>query len=385
MKETQSAETGAPKDTSCPGAISDPTPSQIRRWRRYLAEEQMEARTYRNLASRRTGVEREIMLELARAEGRHEDYWRNLLGENAFPPPRPKFSSRLISWLAAVFGSVFVLALAQRSEQRTAYDTDNDAPGAMAADEHVHGEVVRSLAAQSRAQMAGSFRAAVFGANDGLISNVALILGVAGAGMGPSGVLTTGIAGLLAGALSMGAGEWISVSSQKELLEASAPDPQAHSHLPDLDMNENELSLVFRARGESPEEAADHSAQIFASMSQPALTSSGAISLRAALDNGSIGTIDALGTPWQAGISSSLFFALGACVPLLPFLFGMSGAAATLTSLGVVGLVLLITGGFVGLLSGRPAWFAGLRQLLIGFAAAGVTFGLGSLFGVAVG
>lgn len=364
---------------------TSPAPAQIRRWRRYLAEEQMEARTYQNLATRRSGAEREIMLELARAERRHEQYWRDLLGDKASPPPKPKLSSRLIAWLAGAFGSVFVLALAQRSEQRTAYDTDQDAPGAMAADEHIHGEVVRSLAAQSRAQMAGSFRAAVFGANDGLISNLALILGVAGAGMTTSGVLTTGIAGLLAGSLSMGAGEWISVSSQKELLEASTPDPKTHSRLPDLDMNQNELSLVFRARGESQEEARAHAAEIFDSLGKQAITASGAIPLRAALDDGSTGATEALGTPWQAGISSSLFFAIGAFVPLLPFLFGMGGFAASLTSFGIVGMVLLVTGGFVGLLSGRPAWFAGLRQLLIGFAAAAVTYGLGALFGVAVG
>lgn len=359
-----------------------PTPAQIYRWRRYLAEERMEAKIYRNLASRQTGVRREAMLELAEAEYRHEQYWLDLLEEQAFPAPHPRFFSRVVANLANTFGSVFVLALVQRSEQRTAYDTDQDVPAQMAADEHIHGEVVRSLAAESRSQMAGSFRAAVFGANDGLISNLALILGVAATGMEPNLVLATGLAGLLAGALSMGAGEWISVSSQRELLDASLPDPDAHRSVSDLDVDANELALLFKARGEDSAEAKLHAKRVFEFLGEVDDTSSGSIPLRAALSEGNrlSGADDSLGTPWQAGISSFIFFATGAVIPLVPFLLGLVGNAAILVSCGVVGLALLLTGGLVGVLSGRPAWRAAVRQLLIGFAAAAVTYGLGSLF-----
>ena len=120
----------------------------------------------------------------------------------------------------------------------------------MAADERIHEEVVRGLAVRGRARVSGTFRAAVFGANDGLVSNLSLVLGVTGGGASTTTVLLTGLAGLLSGALSMGAGEYVLVRSQRELLAASAPDiSDAHTVLPALDLNANELALVYRARG----------------------------------------------------------------------------------------------------------------------------------------
>ncbi len=363
--------------------MTKPTKAQIRKWRRYLADERIEAQTYHNLAERRTGQQREIMLGLAAAEQRHEQHWLDLLGDRAEPAPKPRLQARLLPMLARLFGTVFVLALAQRSEQRTAYDKDEDAPRQMAADEHIHEEVVRSLAAESRNQMAGSFRAAIFGANDGLISNLALILGVAAAGMENGLVLTTGFAGLLAGALSMAAGEWISVSSQRELLDASNPDPKAHRSVPALDVNANELALLFRARGETPEKAEEHAQEIFKTLGKPTKTSSGSIPLRSAFSGSAPDGNEAIGTPLKAGLSSFVFFAVGALVPLIPFIFGLENFVAILVSSGIVGVVLLITGGLVGLLSGKPAWKGAIRQLLIGYAAAATTYGLGTVFGVA--
>ena len=134
----------------------------------------------------------------------------------------------------------------------------------MAADERIHDEVVRGLAARGRDRLAGTFRAAVFGANDGLVSNLALVLGIGATGVPASVVLFTGIAGLLAGALSMGAGEYVSVRSQRELLEASAPDPTARGALVDLDIDANELALVYRARGMDEAEAREHAALVVA-------------------------------------------------------------------------------------------------------------------------
>lgn len=366
---------------------NEPTKAQIKKWRRYLADERVEAATYERLAKKRQGTQREIVQELARAEHRHEQHWMRLLGEHAYPPPKPSLRARMLPALAGMFGSVFVLALAQRSEQRTAYDSDADATPHMAADEHIHGEVVRSLGAESRTHMAGSFRAAVFGANDGLMSNLALILGVAAAGMESHLVMTTGIAGLLAGSLSMGAGEWVSVSSQRELLDASVPDPEAHRSVPNLDVNANELELIFRARGEDPDHAKAHAADVFAVVGKPADTESGPLPLRVALGEGTVsaGADDSLGTPWQAGISSFCFFAIGALIPLLPFIFGVVGIPAIIISVTIVGATLLGTGGIVGILSGRPAWRGALRQLIVGYGAAAVTYGLGTLFGAAIG
>ena len=155
-----------------------PSPATIRRWRKYLADERAEAAVYRDLAGRRTGEEREILLALAEAEARHEAHWLALLGDQVGAPRRGDIRTRMLGWLARRFGSVFVLALAQRAEARSPYEDDIDATATMAADERIHEEVVRGLAARGRNRLSGTFRAAVFGANDGLVSNLALVLGI---------------------------------------------------------------------------------------------------------------------------------------------------------------------------------------------------------------
>lgn len=363
----------------------EPTRAQIKRWRKHLSEERMEARTYRDLSERRTGEERAVLLQLEEAERRHEEYWLARLGDHALPAPKPPLRTRAASVLAHLFGTIFILAMAQRAEQRSARDVDDDVPAHMQADEHIHAEVIRSLAAKSRETLAGTFRAAVFGANDGLVSNLALVLGVAATGMEPHVVLLTGISGLLAGALSMAAGEWVSVRSQRELLDASIPDPDAHQAVTDLDVDANELALVFRARGESEEEAEQHAKQVFARLAKPATGESGAIAVRAALGSPeSDGAGDQVGTPMKAALSSFMFFAAGAFFPLIPYLLGMTGLTAIIVAAAIVGVTLLFTGGVVGILSGQPPMPRALRQLLVGYGAAGVTYLLGLLFGTSV-
>ena len=287
----------------------------------------------------------------------------------------------MLGWLARRFGSVFVLALAQRAEARSPYAGDQDATPQMAADEQVHEEVVRALAARGRQRLSGTFRAAVFGANDGLVSNLALVLGVSASGVPSHVVLLTGISGLLAGALSMGAGEYVSVRSQRELLEASAPNPATGSALPHLDVDANELTLVYRARGMSPEEAAEHARQVLSGLQ--AVTSPIPIASEPAKDGED--EHEAIGTGWNAAISSFCFFASGALIPILPFLFGLTGTAAIVVSAFLVGLVLLGTGAIVGLLSGASPLKRAIRQLLIGYGAAAATYLLGLLFGATIG
>ena len=346
----------------------------------------MEARTYRDLSERRTGEERAVLLQLEEAERRHEEYWLARLGERALPAPKPPLRTRAASVLAHLFGTIFILAMAQRAEQRSSRDVDDDVPAHMQADEHIHAEVIRSLAAKSRETLAGTFRAAVFGANDGLVSNLALVLGVAASGMEPHAVLLTGVSGLLAGALSMGAGEWVSVRSQRELLDASIPDPDAHQAVPDLDVDANELALVFRARGESEEEAEAHAKQVFARLAKPATGESGAIAVRAALGGSpeSDGAGDQVGTPMKAALSSFCFFATGAFFPLIPYILGLTGLTAIAVAAAIVGVALLFTGGVVGILSGQSPTPRALRQLVVGYGAAGITYLLGLLFGTSV-
>lgn len=348
---------------------SAPSPQQIKRWRRHLAAERAEAAVYRELAARRLGEEREILLALADAEGRHERHWLDLLGEHAGRPARADWRTRALVQLARRLGGVFILALAQRAEARSAYGDDADATSAMAADERIHGEVVRSLAARGRERLSGTFRAAVFGANDGLVSNLALVLAAFGAGLDQRIILLTGVAGLLAGALSMGAGEFVSVRSQRELLAATTPSDDASSALPDLDVDANELALVYRARGMAPEEAAAHAREVLAG--------------RGAFSPGAAPTHDAIGTALGAAVSSFLFFASGAVIPIIPLLFGLGGVPGVVVAIVLVGIALVITGSIVGLLSGASPWKRALRQLAIGYGAAGITYLLGVLFGAA--
>lgn len=358
-----------------------PGPADIRRWRRYLADERAEAAVYRDLAERRDGEEREILLALAEAERRHEQHWLDLLGDQVGRPLRGDVRTRMLGFLARRFGSVFVLALAQRAEARSPYATDADATPQMAADEQVHEEVVRALAARGRQRLSGTFRAAVFGANDGLVSNLALVLGVSASGVPTHVVLLTGVSGLLAGALSMGAGEYVSVRSQRELLEASSPNPATRSALPHLDVDANELTLVYRARGLSAEEAEERARETLRTLQ--AYTAE--IPVASATASPVEDEHEAIGNGWSAAVSSFCFFASGALVPILPYLFGLGGTTAVLVSAGLVGVVLLATGAVVGLLSGASPLKRALRQLGIGFGAAAATYLLGLLFGTTIG
>jgi vacuolar iron transporter family protein len=353
-----------------------PTSRDRRRWARYLVDERAEARLYRELAARRQGEEREILLALAEAEGRHEAHWLELLGgEPGRLPPRGLGTTVLI-WMARRFGSIFVLALAQNAEARSPYADEPYATAAMAADEKVHHEVVRGLAARGRRRLSGTFRAAVFGANDGLVSNLALVMGIGATGVAPAFVLFSGVAGLLAGALSMGAGEFVSVRSQRELLDATAPSAYADDAVPHLDIDANELALVYRARGLAADEALLQAQRVV----EGARRTGSVDATRAPVD-----TDDVVGSAWGAALSSFLFFSSGAVIPVLPWLFGMSGLPAVALALALVGIALLSTGATVGLLSGASPLRRALRQLAIGFGAAAVTYVLGLLFGVSVG
>jgi len=347
-----------------------PDARQVRRWRQYLADERAEAAVYRDLASRRTGEEREILLALAEAERRHEDHWIELLGDQVGKPRRGAVRTRMLGWLARRFGSVFVLALAQRAEARSPYEADEDATRSMAADEQIHEEVVRGLAARGRARLSGTFRAAVFGANDGLVSNLALVMGIGATGVATPVILATGVAGLLAGALSMAAGEFVSVRSQRELLEASNPSANAHLAVPHLDVNANELALVYRARGLSEADAAQKALRTIQNLQSGATTEAAAIDQH-----------EEIGSAMGAATSSFCFFASGALLPVLPYLFGLQGIAAVITSAVIVGIALLSTGAIVGLLSGGPPLRRALRQLAIGYGAAAATYLLGLSLG----
>src|SRR5688500_6085929 len=226
-------------------------------------------------------------------------------------------------------------------------------------------------AASSRS---GALRAAIFGMNDGLVSNLSLIFGVAGSGLDRDVVVIAGIAGLLAGAFSMAAGEYISMKVQREVFEQLI-HTEAHEIATMPDEEERELAGIFEAKGIQPETAASIAADV---MKDPQV----ALETLAREELG-IDMRKGLGAPWAAAASSFVTFAIGAAVPLLPFLF-TSGDSAIVVSAVLSGVTLFGVGAAMTVLTGRGALFSGTRMLAIGAVAAAITYGVGKLLGVVV-
>lgn len=219
----------------------------------------------------------------------------------------------------------------------------------------------------------GSLRAAVFGVNDGLVSNFSLVLGMAGADLGSGVVILAGIAGLVAGAFSMAAGEYVSMKVQREVFE-SAIDMERREITDEPEHEQQEVEIILRAQGVPPDDAVRIAARV---MEDPEL----ALDLMARQELGL--DPDELGSPMGAATSSFGAFAVGALIPLVPFLLLGSGLAV-IVSVIVSGLCLFVVGGFAARLSERPALFGGARMLLIGALAAAVTYGIGKAFGVSM-
>ena len=218
----------------------------------------------------------------------------------------------------------------------------------------------------------GWLRPAVFGVNDGLVSNFALIAGVAGGSDKPGAVALAGVAGLIAGAFSMGTGEYVSVASQSELAQAEIDVERAEiSKRPEAEMRE--LALLYESRGVDSETARKVAEQLSADPEQ-------AWRIHAREELGI--DPDDLPSPYVAAGSSFVAFSLGAFVPLVPYLFG---ATSLLLSLVLSLVALFATGALVSRFTKRPWWYSGLRQVALAAVAAGVTFGVGSLIGSSVG
>ncbi len=225
---------------------------------------------------------------------------------------------------------------------------------------------------QSHRGVGGNLRAAVFGANDGLISNASLIMGIAGATSDSHIILLTGIAGVLAGALSMASGEFVSVRSQRELYEHQILLEQ--NELDEYPEEEGEeLALIYAARGMQIDEAREVAHKMLADPKH-------ALDVLAREELGL--NPDDLGSAWNAAGFSFACFGVGAMVPLLPFLTGMGGLAA---SAALTGVALFALGALISLFTGRRALRGGVRMLTIGAGAAGLTYGLGYLLGVSLG
>ena len=352
---------------------------------------------------------------IATNERRHAGIWAAKLAElgATVPPvdgPRPRV--RLIMLIARLFGtrSVADLVKALEGDEEDAYDAQDASPevAAIAADEREHAEIWDRLAtgkpldpgragaadrdgvmaarraisiadigrreAWHRTSRSGTLRAVIFGVSDGLVSNLSLVMGVAGASSAsPRFVLLAGVAGLLAGAFSMAAGEYISMQSQRELFERQIELERAEMEaMPEEE--EAELAAAYRAKGFARDEATRIAHRLF---QDPEAALDILVREELGLDP------DELGSPWGAASGSMISFALGAAVPVIPFLFG-GGLAITAISLAASLLALFAVGAGVSMLTGRSLVFSGLRQLGIGLGAAIVTYLIGSFIGVEV-
>jgi len=365
---------------------------------RYSANWQKEidgAFQYRALAEKEPdGKLAEVYRRLAVTEEKHAAVWATKLKEAGQPMPSrdPSWRARTMGQLTRWFGSKFVLSsiVANEAADSRAYDEQPEAEtAAMAADEKSHarilarvtgaasgntGSAVAMVEGRHRSAGGNALRAAVLGANDGLVSILSLVMGVAGANLPSSNVLIAGMAGLLAGAGSMAMGEWLSVQSSRELYEHQIAIEKEEIENSPVEEQE-ELALIYQSKGLSEERANELAAQI---MSNPEVTLDTLSREELGIDPAELG-----GSAWEAAITSFLLFAFGAVFPIFPFFF-WSGNTAVYLSLAVSSVGLFIIGAAITLMTGRNVFYSGFRQVLFGLFAAALTYGVGRLIGVSV-
>jgi VIT1/CCC1 family predicted Fe2+/Mn2+ transporter len=331
---------------------------------------------------------------LARVEEAHAEFWRKRLGKLGLrlPRPRPGFRSRTLAWLARRFGPEFVLPVINTLEQTDSgqYDQQPEAVAAgLPAAERSHARILQAVASPTRglpgsvlgriegrhrAVGGNALRAAVLGANDGLVSNLSLVMGVVGADFAPRTILATGFAGLLAGACSMAMGEWLSVNSSRELYQNQiAMEASELAEVPEEE--KEELVLIYQAKGLSEDEARRLADRLMADKDTALDT---LVREELGIDPEELG-----GSAWAAAATSFLLFSFGAIIPVAPF-FTFTGTPAVIGSLVLSGLAMAGIGAGTTLFTGRAVVFSALRQLAIGMAAAGITFGVGRLIGVSL-
>jgi len=369
--------------------------ADIRRYRANLQGEVDGAAIYDALAAAEKDAKiAEVYRRLASVERAHAEFWQKQLegkGARRSAPP-PSFRARSLGWLARRFGAAVVLPAVAGAEARDSahYDDQPEAvAGGLPADERGHAMLVRAAAAPAgglsgstlaalegrhRGGGGNALRAAVLGANDGLVSNLSLVMGVAGAAAESRIILLTGFAGLVAGACSMAMGEWLSVNSARELAQRQI-DTEAEELRQSPEEEKEELVLIYQSKG-LDENAARALADRMFSGEKTALDALTREEL--GVDPESLG-----GSAWGAAVFSFLLFSIGAIFPVLPFLF-VSGLAGIVASLVSSGLALAAVGAGTSLFTGRPIAISAFRQLAIGYAAAGVTFVIGKLLGVSI-
>jgi VIT1/CCC1 family predicted Fe2+/Mn2+ transporter len=340
---------------------------------------------YRSIAAVQTDANLQKVLEaLAAIEDTHANhFYKELLEGNAKALfPKPSRCARLQLRLGKIFGYNAIISSLASVEKQMASSTvrNKQKSGELVSGfEHNHLRIIEAVSANEALNISGgllsklesrhksvggnALRAAVLGANDGLVSNMSLVMGVAGAAVKNDTILLTGIAGLLAGAISMALGEWLSVQSSREL----------HQRQIDLEMSELEASPEEEKKGLSENEAQQLAEKAF-------VTPESALDILIVEELG-IDKEELGGSAWVAAITSFILFALGAIIPLFPF-FILTGHQAVLLSLASSVVGLFAIGASITLFTGKSIWFSGMRQILFGLTAAAITFGIGTLIGV---
>jgi len=364
----------------------------VARWRSNLQGEIDGIAIYRAMAAaEQDPALRTIYGRLADSEVRHAALWETKLRDaDAWTgPPGASWRARVLALVARRFGASWVAATIAGREARdqAGYDDQPEAAGtSLPRDERSHARVLQQIAGgglpgpaiarlegRHRATGGNALRAAVLGIDDGLVSNFSLVMGVAGAGGDARAIAVAGLAGLLAGSLSMALGEWLSVQSARELYGRQiAVEREELAAAPEEE--EQELALIYQAKGASEAQARALAGRIM--QSDHALETLAREEL--AIDPAELG-----GSAYVAAGTSFAMFAMGALVPLVPFAFA-SGTTAVVAAALVSGAALFGIGALITLITGQPALRAGLRQLAIGAAAAAVTFAVGRLLGVAL-
>jgi VIT1/CCC1 family predicted Fe2+/Mn2+ transporter len=368
---------------------------------RYTANIQGEvdsAALYRTLADAEPNPQLAgIYRKLADVEDEHAAFWARELEKIGHAPPalKPSLRSRVLMWMARRFGPGVVLPTINAQERMDSgqYDNQSEAvAGGLPQAERSHARIINALAGEKPGALEGgtlarlegrhrglggnAIRAAVLGANDGLVSNMSLVMGVAGAVSNSHVVLLTGLAGLAAGACSMAMGEWLSVATARESYERQiATEAEELATVPEEEAEE--LALIYQAKG-LPEATARTMASQLIANKESALDTLAREEL--GIDPSELG-----GSPWTAAATSFGLFVSGAIFPILPFVFGMSGAGAVIASLAVSGVALMTIGGATALFTGGSMSRLALRSLAFGYGAAGITFAIGKVVGIAVG
>ncbi len=345
---------------------------------------------YRVLAKYEKSPERvEILEDMIKDEERHAEVMAKRLKEMNVPLPEYKgtWRVRTLGLLARFFGPKAIMPIIETIEADDVnlyLEPDQDAAVAeLAADERKHFKALGSLAGTTKPQQivrherwhrtgsGGTLRATIFGVSDGLVSNLALIMGFAGAQAGAEFIILAGVAGLLAGACSMAAGEYVSMRAQRELFERQIALEETELLLAPEE-EQAELAMIYRAKGVSRTEAEALAARI---MENKDIALDTLAREELGLDPST------LGSPWTASIGSFVAFTFGAVIPLLAYFTG-AGWPQFAVSAVMSGIALFAVGAGVSLFTGRSALYSGGRQLLIGAAAAAITFGIGSAIGV---